>query len=141
VQAGSVRLQAAKAICAEQPEIEIGVLVLSQHLEDQYPLQRVSQGPQGVGYLLKERVGELTAFTDAVRRVANGGSALDPEVVQCMVDRPHASAQIGVSRRTGAVALPCVTVLRAQPCTAPLPLIARTCSASRSVALSSSPKR
>ena len=80
-------LQAAKAIRAEQPDV--GVLVLSQYLEDHYPLQLVSQGAQGVGYLLKERVGNLTAFTDAVRRVANGGSALDPEVVQCMVDRPR----------------------------------------------------
>jgi DNA-binding NarL/FixJ family response regulator len=85
-------LQAAKAIRTEHPEI--GVLVLSQYLEDHYPLQLMSQGTQGVGYLLKERVGDLTAFTDAVRRVANGGSALDPEVVQCMVDRPRAESAI-----------------------------------------------
>jgi DNA-binding NarL/FixJ family response regulator len=85
-------LQAARAIRAEQPDV--GVLVLSQYLEDHYPLQLVSQGAQGVGYLLKERVGDLTAFTDAVRRVANGGSALDPEVVQRMVDRPRAQSAI-----------------------------------------------
>lgn len=85
-------LHAAKAIRAERSQV--GVLVLSQYLEDHYPRELVSQGADGVGYLLKERVGDLTAFTDAVRRVANGGSAFDPEVVQCMVDRPRAESAI-----------------------------------------------
>jgi DNA-binding NarL/FixJ family response regulator len=85
-------LHAANAIRAEQPGI--GVLVLSQYLEDRYPLQLVSQGADGVGYLLKERVGDLAVFIDAVRRVARGGSALDPEVVQCMVERPRIRSPI-----------------------------------------------
>jgi DNA-binding NarL/FixJ family response regulator len=71
-------LQAARTIRIAQPGI--GVLVLSQYLEDGYALELVSQGAAGVGYLLKNRVGDLEGFTDAVRRVANGGSALDPEV-------------------------------------------------------------
>jgi DNA-binding NarL/FixJ family response regulator len=49
----------------------------------------VREGAAGVGYLLKDRVGDLAVFTDAVRRVAAGGSALDPQVVQRMVDRPR----------------------------------------------------
>lgn len=85
-------LQAARAIRIAQPEV--GVLVLSQHLEDGYPLELVSEGASGVGYLLKNRVGDVDGFTDAVRRVANGGSALDPEVVQRMVDRPRIESPI-----------------------------------------------
>jgi DNA-binding NarL/FixJ family response regulator len=85
-------LEAAKAIRSAQPEI--GVLVLSQYLEDRYPLELVGEGAAGVGYLLKDRVGDLAVFTDAVRRVANGGTALDPEVVQRMVDRPRIESPI-----------------------------------------------
>ena len=80
-------LRAAKQIRSAQPGI--GVLVLSQYLEDQYALELVREGAAGVGYLLKDRVGDLAVFTDAVRRVAAGGSALDPQVVQRMVDRPR----------------------------------------------------
>ena len=65
----------------------IGVLVLSQFLEDRYAFDLVADGAQGVGYLLKEKVGDLRTFTDAVRRVAEGGSALDPEVVARLVGR------------------------------------------------------
>ena len=85
-------LEAAKAIRAAHPEI--GVLVLSQYLEDRYPVELVSGGAAGVGYLLKDRVGDLVVFTDAVRRVAGGGSVLDPEVVQRMVDRPRRESPI-----------------------------------------------
>jgi DNA-binding NarL/FixJ family response regulator len=78
-------LRAAKQIRSTQPEI--GVVVLSQFLEDRYALELVGDRAEGVGYLLKDRVGDLKLFTDALRRVARGGSALDPEVVQRMVGR------------------------------------------------------
>ena len=65
----------------------VGVLVLSQFLEDRYAFDLVADGAQGVGYLLKEKVGDLRVFTDAVRRVADGGSALDPDVVARLVGR------------------------------------------------------
>jgi DNA-binding NarL/FixJ family response regulator len=56
----------------------VGVLVLFQFLEDRYAFDLVADGAQGMGYLLKDKVGDLHAFTDAVRRVAEGGSALAP---------------------------------------------------------------
>jgi DNA-binding NarL/FixJ family response regulator len=64
-----------------------GVLVLSGHYEEEYALDLIGESAEGVGYLLKERVGDVEAFTDAVERVAAGGSALDPEVVGRMLGR------------------------------------------------------
>jgi DNA-binding NarL/FixJ family response regulator len=78
-------LQAAKLIRAELPET--GVLVLSQYADEHYAMQLLADGADGVGYLLKDRVGDVEAFVDGVRRVAAGGSALDPEVVARMVGR------------------------------------------------------
>jgi DNA-binding NarL/FixJ family response regulator len=78
-------LRAAKAIRAAQPGV--GVLVLSQFLEAAYALDLVADHASGVGYLLKDRIGDIPSFVDAVRRVAGGGSALDPDVVQAMVGR------------------------------------------------------
>jgi DNA-binding NarL/FixJ family response regulator len=78
-------LRAAQQIRREFPDM--GVLVLSQYLEAQYPLDLVGDRADGVGYLLKQRVGDTAALVDAVRRVARGGSALDPDVVQQMVGR------------------------------------------------------
>jgi DNA-binding NarL/FixJ family response regulator len=63
------------------------VLVLSQHADQQYVLDLVGDQPAGVGYLLKERVGDVDAFIDAVERVAGGGTALDTEVVALMLGR------------------------------------------------------
>jgi DNA-binding NarL/FixJ family response regulator len=63
------------------------VVVLSQFLEERYALELVGDRPDGAGYLLKDRVGDIAAFAEAVRRVARGGSALDPEVVRLMVGR------------------------------------------------------
>lgn len=80
-------LRAAQQIRADQPDV--GVLILSQYLDAGYALDLVGDRAEGAGYLLKERVGDLSLFTDAVRRVARGGSALDPEVVQRMVGRPR----------------------------------------------------
>jgi DNA-binding NarL/FixJ family response regulator len=78
-------LRAAIEIRRRQPQV--GVVVLSQYLEDRYALELVGDRAAGVGYLLKDRLGDLALFVDAVRRVARGGSALDPEVVQRMVGR------------------------------------------------------
>jgi DNA-binding NarL/FixJ family response regulator len=78
-------LRAVLDIRAAQPGV--GVLVLSQFLEDAYAFALVADGAQGVGYLLKEKVGDLRAFIDAVRRVAEGGSVLDPDVVARLVGR------------------------------------------------------
>jgi DNA-binding NarL/FixJ family response regulator len=78
-------LQAAKVIRSEMPDT--GVLVLSQYAEDHYPMELLADGADGVGYLLKDRVADVDGFVDAVRRVAAGGSALDPEVVARMVGR------------------------------------------------------
>jgi DNA-binding NarL/FixJ family response regulator len=84
---GDDGLRAALAVRAAAPGT--GVLVLSQFLEDAYAFTLVADGAQGVGYLLKEKVGDLRTFTDAVRRVADGGSVLDPDVVGRLVGRPR----------------------------------------------------
>ena len=73
---------------------ETGVVVLSQFLEDRYALDLVGERADGVGYLLKERVSDLELFSDSVRRVADGGSALDPDVVQRMVGRSRATTSV-----------------------------------------------
>ena len=78
-------LRAAIAIRREHPEV--GVLVLSQFSDERYALDLIGDDATGVGYLLKDRVADLDAFADAVRRVAAGGSALDPEIVALMVGR------------------------------------------------------
>lgn len=85
-------LRAALEIRSAQPDV--GVLVLSQFLEDRYAFDLVADGAQGVGYLLKEKVGDLRVFTDAVRRVADGGSALDPDVVARLVGRRRRSSPL-----------------------------------------------
>ena len=82
---GDDGLRAALELRRERPEI--GILVLSHYYEEAYALALIDERPQGVGYLLKERVGDVDAFVDAVERVAAGGSALDPEVVGRMLGR------------------------------------------------------
>jgi len=76
-------LQAALAIRRDHPET--GVLVLSQYVETQHAVDLV--GEAGTGYLLKDRVADLDALADAVRRVGSGGSAVDPAVVAQLVGR------------------------------------------------------
>ena len=66
---------------------ETGVLVLSNYYEVSYALDLIGDRAEGVGYLLKERVGNVKAFVDAVSRVAAGGTALDPRVVERMLGR------------------------------------------------------
>jgi DNA-binding NarL/FixJ family response regulator len=78
-------LRAALELRRQRPDT--GVLVLSQFYEEQYALDLIGERAEGVGYLLKERVGDVDAFIDAVTRVAGGGSALDPEVVGRMLGR------------------------------------------------------
>jgi DNA-binding NarL/FixJ family response regulator len=78
-------LRAALEIRSKHPET--GVLVLSAYVEEAYALELVSESAAGVGYLLKDRVADVDAFVDAVRRVAAGGSALDPEVVSQLLGR------------------------------------------------------
>ncbi len=78
-------LRAALQIRERQPDT--GVLVLSQYVEEGYALELVGDSAGGVGYLLKDRVADVERFIDSVKRVAEGGSALDPEVVSQLVGR------------------------------------------------------
>ena len=78
----------------------VGVLVLSQYVEERYATELLSQQPRGVGYLLKDRVADLTEFLDALDRVAGGGSALDPEVVAQLLARSrHPLAELTARER------------------------------------------
>jgi DNA-binding NarL/FixJ family response regulator len=85
-------LRAALAIRTAHPGV--GVLVLSQFLEDSYVFDLVGDGAQGIGYLLKEKVGDMGAFADAVRRVADGESVLDPDVVARLVGRKRKASPL-----------------------------------------------
>jgi DNA-binding NarL/FixJ family response regulator len=78
-------LRAAKQIRAELPGI--GVLVLSGYVEPTYAQELLADNAEGLGYLLKDRVSDVSAFADAVERVGAGGSALDPEVVSLLMGR------------------------------------------------------
>jgi DNA-binding NarL/FixJ family response regulator len=78
-------LRAAIEIRRTHPDV--GVLVLSQFSDERYALDLIGDDATGVGYLLKDRVADLDTLADAVRRVAAGGSALDPEIVALMVGR------------------------------------------------------
>jgi DNA-binding NarL/FixJ family response regulator len=78
-------LRAAHRIRSEHPDT--AVLVLSQYVEEAYALELLSESTERTGYLLKDRVADVDTFTDAVRRVAGGGSALDPEVVALLLGR------------------------------------------------------
>jgi DNA-binding NarL/FixJ family response regulator len=78
-------LRAARRIRAQYPDT--AVLVLSQYVEEAYALDLLSESTERTGYLLKDRISDVESFTDAVRRVARGGSALDPEVVALLLGR------------------------------------------------------
>jgi len=81
-------LRAAQQIRAELPEI--GLMVLSQHIDQGYALELLQGSAEGVGYLLKDRVADIDAFVDALRRVGARGSVLDPEVVAQLLGRRRA---------------------------------------------------
>jgi DNA-binding NarL/FixJ family response regulator len=78
-------LRAAQVIRNELPDT--GVVVLSQYVEEAYVMELLGEDAEGVGYLLKDRISDVERFVEAVQRVANGGSALDPEVVSYMLGR------------------------------------------------------
>jgi DNA-binding NarL/FixJ family response regulator len=84
-------LEAARRIRAAHPHIAI--LVLSQYVETRYAVELLREDPSGVGYLLKDRVTRVADLADAVRRVAAGGSVIDPEVVARLLgrQRPHSA--------------------------------------------------
>jgi len=76
-------LQAARVIRAELPSV--GVLLLSQHIEQGYARELLEHGTEGVGYLLKDRVTDIDRFADAIGQIANRGTVLDPEVLAQVV--------------------------------------------------------
>jgi DNA-binding NarL/FixJ family response regulator len=78
-------LRAAQEIREKHPGV--GVLVLSQYVEPAYAMELLAESAEGVGYLLKDRIADVGEFADAVRRVADGGSALDPTIVSRLVGR------------------------------------------------------
>jgi DNA-binding NarL/FixJ family response regulator len=75
------------ALVIRQRSPEIGVLVLSQYVEERYASELIGNNPGGVGYLLKDRVADVDQFIDGLRRVAAGGAALDPEVISQLLVR------------------------------------------------------
>ena len=82
-------LRAAEAI-REAHGTDVGILVLSQYVETTFALRLVADGEGRIGYLLKDRVDDLEDFADAIRRIARGGSVIDPEVVAQLVGRRRA---------------------------------------------------
>jgi len=78
-------IRAARRIREAHPGV--GVVVLSQHAEPEYAMELLGEGTDGVGYLLKDRIADIDEFAAAVRRVASGGSALDPSIVGLLVAR------------------------------------------------------
>ena len=90
-------LLAAQRIRAEQPSV--GVLVLSHYVETRQAIKLLQDAPQRVGYLLKDRVSDITEFTEAVRRIARGGSVIDPEVVAHLLRRRADGALAGLTSR------------------------------------------
>jgi serine/threonine-protein kinase len=85
-------LEAARQIRASHPGTAI--LVLSQYVETRYAVELLRDDPSGVGYLLKDRVTRVADLADAVRRVAGGGSVIDPEVVARLLGRPRAHSAL-----------------------------------------------
>ena len=96
-------LRAALVVRSTWPAV--GVLVLSQYVEERYATELLSGRPHGVGYLLKDRVADLTEFLDALDRVAAGGSALDPEVVAQLLARSRHPLASLTSRELDVLAL------------------------------------
>jgi DNA-binding NarL/FixJ family response regulator len=86
-------LRAAILLRSRQPGL--GVLVLSQYVEPAYAQALLADTAEGVGYLLKDRIGDVDRFIDAVRRVGAGGSALDPEVVRHLMGRVGGADVLG----------------------------------------------
>jgi DNA-binding NarL/FixJ family response regulator len=85
-------LRAARALADSAPEV--GVLILSQYVETDFAYEILAGESPGRGYLLKDRVSDLDAFADAVRRVGEGGSVVDPEVVDALLKRQRAATPL-----------------------------------------------
>ncbi|TMR03015.1 response regulator transcription factor [Actinomadura soli] len=77
------------ALVMRQESPEVAVLLLSQYVEERYAAELLAASTRGIGYLLKDRVADVSVFLDALRRVASGGTALDPEVVSQLLLRRH----------------------------------------------------
>jgi DNA-binding NarL/FixJ family response regulator len=91
-------VRAALVIRAQHPDVS--VLMLSQYVEERYATDLIASNTSGFGYLLKDRVADVTEFVEAVRRVADGGTALDPEVVsQLLVRSRRADPLAGLTPR------------------------------------------
>ena len=80
-------LVAAESIRTDHPDV--GVLVLSQYVEPGYAMRLLEQHPERVGYLLKERVFDVAILVDALRRIGDGESVIDPTIVSRLLGRPH----------------------------------------------------
>ncbi|MFC4001843.1 response regulator [Prauserella oleivorans] len=91
------------ALRAREVVPNLPVLVLSQYVEETYAVELLSAGAGGVGYLLKERVADVTDFLDAVRRVAAGGTAIDPEVISQLMARGRKNPLDALTAREGEV--------------------------------------
>lgn len=91
-------IQAAEALAVAHPEV--GVVVLSQHVDADFALRLFDGGSQGRAYLLKERVGDLGQLRGAIEAVASGGSVLDPLVIDAMVEARRAKASSLLDRLT-----------------------------------------
>ena len=85
-------LRAAQQIRAQHPSV--GVLVLSQYVELGLAMKLLAESAEGVGYLLKDRVSDVKEFIAAVRRVAEGGSAIDPTIVSQLLGRRRADTPL-----------------------------------------------
>jgi len=92
-------VRAARRIREAHPGV--GVVVLSQHAEPEYAMELLAEGTEGVGYLLKDRIADIDDFAEAVRRVAQGGSALDPSIVGLLVSRKRRSSPLEVLSARG----------------------------------------
>jgi DNA-binding NarL/FixJ family response regulator len=97
-------IDAAKLIRSQHPGI--GVVVLSQYVEEDYAFELLADGVSGLGYLLKERVSQLDELVRALHEVSRGGSALDPKVVEGLMTRKATEARsplLGLSEKEGTV--------------------------------------
>ncbi|GAA1338164.1 response regulator [Streptomyces sanglieri] len=84
------------ALAARQAKPGLPVLVLSQHVEQLYARELLADGNGGIGYLLKDRVFDAEQFVDAVRRVAAGGTAMDPQVISQLLSRRSQDRPMGM---------------------------------------------
>lgn len=87
------------ALVISEQYADVGVLVLSQYVEERYASELIGGNPGGVGYLLKDRVADVDQFIDGLRRVADGGAALDPEVISQLLVRSRKMDPLAVLSR------------------------------------------